>query len=67
MTASANPAEPTATNLRYQVTISTTARECRLVGNNMLSIKVGMQGRVILGPARQSGHGRRPGALRGGA
>lgn len=55
MTSSANPAEPTATNLRYQVTISTTARECRLVGNNMLSIKVGMQGRVILGPQGSPG------------
>ena len=50
LTASANQAEPTATNLRYQVTIGTTARECRLVGNNLLSIKVGLQGRVILGP-----------------
>ena len=55
MTSSANPAEPTATNLRYQVTISTTARECRLVGNNMLSIKVGLQGRVILGPEGNTG------------
>jgi hypothetical protein len=50
LTSSANPAEPTAMNLRYQVTIGTTARECRLGPNNTLSIKVGMQGRVILGP-----------------
>ena len=55
MTSSANPAEPTATNLRYQVTITTTARECRLVGNNLLSIKVGLQGRVILGPEGSPG------------
>ena len=55
ITVSANPAEPAATNLRYQVTISNTARECRLVGNNMLSIKVGMQGRVILGPEGSPG------------
>ena len=55
LTSSANPAEATATNLRYQVTITTTARECRLVGNNMLSIKVGMQGRVILGPEGSPG------------
>ena len=50
LTSSANPAEPTAMNLRYQVTIGTTARECRMGPNNMVSIKVGMQGRVILGP-----------------
>ena len=50
LTSSANPAEPTALNLRYQVTIGTTARECRMGPNNMVSIKVGMQGRVIVGP-----------------
>jgi hypothetical protein len=50
LTSSANPAEPTAMNLRYQVTIGTTARECRMGPNNTVSIKVGMQGRVILGP-----------------
>jgi hypothetical protein len=50
LTSAANPAEPTALNLRYQVTIGTTARECRKGPNNTLSIKVGMQGRVILGP-----------------
>ena len=37
-------------NLRYQVTIGTTARECRMGPGNTVSIKVGMQGRVILGP-----------------
>ena len=37
-------------NLRYQVTISTTARECRMGPGNTISMKVGMQGRVILGP-----------------
>jgi hypothetical protein len=50
LTSSANPAEPSALNLRYQVTIGNTARECRLLPGNMVSIKVGMQGRVILGP-----------------
>ena len=34
LTSSANPAEPTALNLRYQVTIGTTARECRMGPNN---------------------------------
>ena len=50
LTSSSNPAEPTALNLRYQVTIGTTARECRMGPGNMVSMKVGMQGRVILGP-----------------
>jgi hypothetical protein len=47
---SANPAEPSTMNLRYQLTIAETARECRRIGN-MLTIKVGVQGRVVLGPA----------------
>ena len=50
LTSSSNPAEPTALNMKYQVTISTTARECRMGANNMVQVKVGMQGRVILGP-----------------
>lgn len=50
LTDSANPGEPSATNLRYQVTITTTARECRLGPGNTVMMKVGMQGRVILGP-----------------
>jgi hypothetical protein len=50
LTSSSNPAEPTALNMKYQVTIGTTARECRMGPNNMVQIKVGMQGRVILGP-----------------
>jgi len=50
LSSSANPAEPSALNLRYQVTIGTTARECRLLPGNILSVKVGMEGRVILGP-----------------
>jgi hypothetical protein len=54
MTMSANPAEPTALNLRYQVGINTTARECHVVGD-MLTMKVGVQGRIILGPAGTPG------------
>jgi hypothetical protein len=42
--------EEGAMNLRYQVGIGETARECRLVAGN-LTMKVGVQGRVILGPA----------------
>jgi hypothetical protein len=50
LTSSANPAEPSALNLRYQVTIGTTARECRMGPNNTIALKIGMQGRIILGP-----------------
>jgi hypothetical protein len=50
LTSSSNPAEPTALNMKYQVTIGTTARECRMGPNNMVQVRVGMQGRVILGP-----------------
>jgi hypothetical protein len=45
-----SPAEQSALTTRYQVGIGQTARECRLVGN-IVTIKVGVQGRVILGPA----------------
>lgn len=45
------PADATPTNLRFQVNIGTTARECRMgAAPNTISLKVGMQGRVILGP-----------------
>jgi hypothetical protein len=49
LTASGDAADASATNLRYQVTIGTTARECKY-NAGIVSIKVGMQGRVILGP-----------------
>jgi hypothetical protein len=55
LTSSGNPAEPTAMNLKYQVTIGTTARECRMGPGNMVLLKVGMQGRVILGPEGSPG------------
>jgi hypothetical protein len=55
LTSSANSAEPTATNLRYQVSIGTMARECKMLPGNMVSVKVGMQGRVILGPEGSPG------------
>jgi hypothetical protein len=42
-------ADPSATNLRYQASFIQTARECRLAAGT-LTMKVGMQGRVILGP-----------------
>jgi hypothetical protein len=51
---SANPAEPTAMNQRFQLAFSETARECRVVGP-MLTMRVGVRGRVILGPAGTPG------------
>ena len=47
-------ADATATTLRYQATIARTARECSVVAGNM-TMKVGVQGRVILGPAGAPG------------
>ena len=41
--------QPTAGDLRYQLSFGQTAREC-LVQAGTMSIKVGVQGRVILGP-----------------
>jgi hypothetical protein len=37
--------------MRYQGTITRTARECVLQGGTMMAIKIGIQGRVIAGPA----------------
>jgi hypothetical protein len=51
---SANPAEPSALNLRYQFSLGDTARECKLVGS-MVSMKVGVRGRIVLGPAGAPG------------
>jgi len=42
--------ETTATNLRYQASIGQMARECAFLGAT-LTIKVGVQGRILLGPA----------------
>jgi hypothetical protein len=43
-------ADNTALSLRYQASFTQTARECILRGNNLI-IKVGVQGRVVIGPA----------------
>ena len=43
------PGENTSTNVRYQASIGQTARECAFAGANM-TIKVGVQGRIISGP-----------------
>lgn len=47
---SADARDPNAMNLRYQVSVGETARECRLAGG-IVTMKVGVQGRVVLGPA----------------
>jgi hypothetical protein len=45
----ARSAQATAGDLRYQISFAQTARECIVTGDSM-SIKVGVQGRIILGP-----------------
>ncbi len=47
--------DPTPLNLRYQGTIVRTARECAVLGAT-ITLRVGIQGRVILGP--QGGPGQ---------
>jgi hypothetical protein len=47
--------EQTPTNVRYQASVGQTARECAFTPTTV-SMKVGMQGRIILGP--QGGPGR---------
>jgi hypothetical protein len=42
--------QATASDVRYQLTITQLARQCMLSGNT-IRMKVGMQGRVIVGPA----------------
>lgn len=48
------PGEQAATNVRYQATVADMARECTFRGGSM-TLKVGMQGRVILGPVATPG------------
>jgi hypothetical protein len=46
------PGKPAAgADLRYQVSITRTARECQL-NAGVISVKIGVQGRVIAGPAQ---------------
>jgi hypothetical protein len=46
--------DPNPTNLRFQATVAQTARECAVNAGNM-TMKVGIQGRLILGPAGTAG------------
>lgn len=47
--------EPSALDLRYQGSINRTARECN-VNSGMMTMKVGIEGRVITGPAGGPGN-----------
>jgi hypothetical protein len=49
MNVAARADQATAGDLRYQLSFGQTARECR-VQDGVMSIKVGVQGRIILGP-----------------
>jgi hypothetical protein len=46
--------QPTAGDLRYQLSFGQTARECAVQGDTM-ALKVGVQGRIILGPKGSPG------------
>src|SRR5262245_50754075 len=48
------PGEKSTNTVRYQATIARLARECAVRGANM-TIKVGVQGRVVVGPAGGAG------------
>ncbi len=45
---------PSSANLRYQFAVTETARECKLEGDE-LALKIGVAGKVLLGPAGNSG------------
>jgi hypothetical protein len=53
LTVGNNP-QSSATEVRYQLSFGQLARQCRAVGSD-LTIKIGVQGRVILGPAGTAG------------
>jgi len=48
------PGEKSTSTVRYQATIARLARECAVRGPNM-TVKVGVQGRVVVGPAGGAG------------
>ena len=54
LTINTNPKDPSAMQLRYQISVTQTARECANIAGN-LNIRVGVQGRVVLGPAGGAG------------
>jgi hypothetical protein len=48
-TVSGKPPDASATDVRYQLSFTQLARQCSLVGGNLV-MKVGVQGRIIVGP-----------------
>jgi hypothetical protein len=48
-TVAGKPPEASATDVRYQLSLTQLARQCSLVGGNLV-MKVGVQGRIIVGP-----------------
>jgi hypothetical protein len=42
--------------LRYQISITNVARECTATGNGSFRLKVGVEGRVLLGPSGSPGN-----------
>jgi hypothetical protein len=54
LTVNNNAKDPSAMQLRYQVSVTQMARECSLAGGT-LTIRVGIQGRIVLGPAGTHG------------
>ena len=53
------PGSDNAMAVRYQATFAQTARQCAEAGGNLV-IKVGVQGRIILGPAGATGETKLP-------
>jgi hypothetical protein len=54
LTINNNPKDPSAMQLRYQVAVTQTARECSNVSGNLI-MRVGVQGRLVIGPAGTPG------------
>jgi hypothetical protein len=50
MVVNGKPPEAAATDVRYQLTFTQLARQCALIGGNLV-MKVGVQGRIVVGPA----------------
>jgi hypothetical protein len=50
LTLGANPAETSPANVRYQLSFNQWARQCTAVGST-LTMRVGVQGRIVVGPA----------------
>lgn len=46
--------QPSSANVRYQFSMGEIARDCRVAGNQLI-IKIGVEGRVLLGPAGSPG------------